>query len=198
MWAKFTKYEKKQRASVIAVKSLKGEARSVALSMTDEEIDSDDGVKKLLEHLDKLYLKDKDTRDYECWKRITTYKRVENASILSYCAEFRRLRTEAKSHKIEFSDTTFGFMLLDNSNVTEEQKVLVLSIALSQVKDATVGITPDDIQSALRRIDTSGTASSRNSNDIFLSDTCAGGVNVNDESYENIAIGSRSLSSIEN
>ena len=123
MWAKFTKYEKKQQASVIAVKSLKGEARSIALAMEESELDSDEGVKKLLENLDKLYLKDQDTRDYECWKKITTYKRAENASVLSYCAEFRRLRTEAKVHKIEFSDTTFGFMLLDNANVTEEQKV---------------------------------------------------------------------------
>ena len=149
MWAKFTKYPKNQQASVVTVKSLKGEARSIALSMEDAEIESDEGVKKLIENLDKLYLKDQDTRDYECWKKITTYKRAENASVLSYCAEFRRLRTEAKKHKIEFSDTTFGFMLLDNSNVTEEQKILVLSIALSQVKDATKGITPDDIQSAL-------------------------------------------------
>ena len=169
MWAKFTKYEKKQQASVIAVKSLKGEARSIALSMPETELDSDNGVKLLLDHLDKLYLKDKDTRDYECWKKITTYRRGENASVLSYCAEFRRLRAEAKLHKIEFSDTTFGFMLLDNSNVTEEQKVLVLSIALSQVKDSNVGITPDDIQSALRRIDTSSSPATRGTNDVFMS-----------------------------
>ena len=87
MWAKFTKYEKKQQASVIAVKSLKGEARSIALAMEESELDSDEGVKKLLENLDKLYLKDQDTRDYECWKKITTYKRAENALVLSYCAE---------------------------------------------------------------------------------------------------------------
>ena len=60
-------------------------------------------------------------------------------------------------------------MLLDNSNVTEEQKVLVLSIALSQVKDSNVGITPDDIQSALRRIDTSSSPATRGTNDVFMS-----------------------------
>ena len=127
MWARFTKYEKIKQASVIAVQSLNGEARSIALAMEDSEIENDDGVKKLLENLDKLYLKDQDTRDYECWKKLISYKRPENASVLSYCAEFRRLRIEAKAHKIEFSDTTFGFMLLDNANVSEDQKLLIIS-----------------------------------------------------------------------
>ena len=96
MWARFTKYEKAKLASVIAVQSLTGEARSIALAMADTDIESEDGMKKLLENLDKLYLKDQDTRDYECWKKIITYKRPEGASVLSYCAEFRRLRTERK------------------------------------------------------------------------------------------------------
>ena len=39
MWAKFTKYPKNQQASVVTVKSLKGEARSIALSMEDAEIE---------------------------------------------------------------------------------------------------------------------------------------------------------------
>ena len=81
---------------------MKGEARSIALAMSEEELDADDGVTKLLDKLDKLYLKDQDTRDYECWKKIIRYKRGENASVLSYCAEFSRLRMEAKTHKIEF------------------------------------------------------------------------------------------------
>ena len=58
MWARFTKYEKVKQASVIAVQSLQGEARSIALAMEDSEIEHDEGVSKLLENLDKLYLKD--------------------------------------------------------------------------------------------------------------------------------------------
>ena len=114
MWVKFTKFEKKQQASVITVKSLQGEARSTALAAPEGELDLDEGVGKLLGYLDKLYLKDKDTRGYECWKKLSTYKRTEGMSILSYCAEYRRLKGEAKGHKIEISDTTFAYMLLDN------------------------------------------------------------------------------------
>ena len=54
MWARFTNYEKKKQASVIAVQSLNGEARSIALAMDDAEIEDEEGVKKLLENLDKL------------------------------------------------------------------------------------------------------------------------------------------------
>ena len=160
---------KRQQGAVIAVKALKGEARSLALSISEEELDAENGLETLIKELDKLYLKDKDTMGYECWKKFSTYVRSMDASILSYCAEFRRLRIEAKQYNIEISDTTFGYMLLDNSNFSEDQKVLVLSIALSQVKDDK-GITPDFIQSALRRIDNTPSSNARSSNDIFESD----------------------------
>ena len=39
MWTRFTKHEKGKQASVIAVQSLHGEARSIALAMEDAEIE---------------------------------------------------------------------------------------------------------------------------------------------------------------
>ena len=83
MWSKFTKFEKKQRASVVTVNALKGEARSVALSMENTVLDADDGLDKLILELDKLHLKDKDMLGYESWKKISKYKRQANSSILS-------------------------------------------------------------------------------------------------------------------
>ena len=121
MWIKFTKFKKVEQGSVLAVKALKGEARSVALSISDE-LDNENGVKKLLEELDKLYLKDKDTMGYDCWKKLSTYSRSTETPILSYCAEFRRLRIEAKQYSIEISDTTFSYMLLDKSKFQKNRK----------------------------------------------------------------------------
>ena len=84
MWIKFTKFKKAEQGSVLAVKALKGEARSVALSIS--ELDNENGVKKLLEELDKLYLKDKDTMGYDCWKKLSTYSRsTETPTIKLLC-----------------------------------------------------------------------------------------------------------------
>ena len=71
-----------------------------------------------------------------------------DSSILSYCAEFRRLRLEAKQYSMEISDTTFSYMLLDKSNFSEEKNDLVLSIALSQV--TTGNITPEHIEASMK------------------------------------------------
>ena len=144
---------------------MKGEARSVELSMENTVLDADDGLDKLILELDKLYLKDKDMLGYESWKKISKYKRQANSSILSYCAEYRRIRSEAKNYDIVISDTTFSFMLLDNSGFTEEQKMLILSIALSKSTDGKM--KPEDIEAAMRRIQSSDSSSSSSSNDIF-------------------------------
>ena len=173
MWMKFTKFRRTEQGSVLAVKALKGEARSLALSLPEEDLDSEDGVDKLLMELDKLYLKDKDTMGYDCWKKLSTYSRSTETSILSYCAEFRRLRIEAKRYSIEISDTTFSYMLMDKCNFSEEQKVLILSIALSKVQDGQ-NITPEYIEAAMRRIqgacsNSNSQASSTTNNDIFES-----------------------------
>ena len=59
-------------------------------------------------------------------------------------------------------------MLLDKSNFPDDQKVLVLSIALSKVKDDN-NITPGDIEAAMRRIQ--GTNSTPTSTgDVFESE----------------------------
>ena len=100
MWRKFTKFKKAEQGSVLAVKVLKGEARSLALSIPEDQLDADDGVETLFNELDKLYLKDKDTLGYEYWKKLSSYTRSMDASILSYCAEFRCLRIQTQRNMI--------------------------------------------------------------------------------------------------
>ena len=166
MWSKFTTFAKNKQASVLAVKALKGEARSVALAMEDTDLEGDEGVKKLLAELDKLYMKDKDMLGYESWKKISKYKRPANSSILSYCAEYRRIRSEAKKYDIEVSDTTFSFMLLDNSGFSEEQKMLILSIALSKATD-TSKMSPEHVEGAMRRIQSSESNNNPTASEVF-------------------------------
>ena len=60
-WMKFTKIKKSEQGAFLTVKALKGEARSLAPSMPEEQLDANDGVEVLMKELDKLYLKDKDT-----------------------------------------------------------------------------------------------------------------------------------------
>ena len=45
MWCKFTSFAKSKQASVLAVKALKGEARSVALAMDEAQLEDDEGVR---------------------------------------------------------------------------------------------------------------------------------------------------------
>lgn len=182
-WMKFTKIKKSEQGAFLTVKALKGEARSLALSIPEEQLDADDGVDVLMKELDKLYLKDKDTLGYECWKKFSTYTRAQDSSILSYCAEFRRIRMEAVKYKVEMSDTTFAFMLLDNANLNEDQKVLVLSIALSKV-DGEGSISPEHVEAAMKRIEGGSKLSSQATNDVFESEDFGQSIDIQSLSLE--------------
>merc|ERR1712105_88508 len=66
-WTKVTNVEKNKHALLVSVKSLFGEALSLALSLDDENLESEDGIQYLFGELDKLYLKDKDSRGFNAW-----------------------------------------------------------------------------------------------------------------------------------
>lgn len=108
-WAKFTNYKKEQLASVVSVKALSGEARSLALSVPDSLLDVGTGLTYLLGELDKLFLKDADTIGYESWKKFISFRR-DRKSVLEYCSEFQRLRRDAEKYNITVSDNTFSYI----------------------------------------------------------------------------------------
>ena len=55
--ASFTTLEKKKQGAAILL-TLKGPAEEAVLEIDEEQINHDDGMKNVLEKLDKLYLKD--------------------------------------------------------------------------------------------------------------------------------------------
>ena len=128
-WTKFVKAEDSKIATIVSVKSLSGEAQSIALSIEDDELEKVSGLQTLFSELDKLYEKDAETQGYEIWKDFIAFKRGEK-TILEYCAEYRRLRREAVKYDINISKCVFAYLLLDNCNITEDQKMLVLTAAI--------------------------------------------------------------------
>ena len=74
-WSTFTKFHKNQLASVVSVLAFKGEGKSLALSISDDLLNQDNGLEHLFEELDKLYLRDRDSIGFECYKKLVSFKR---------------------------------------------------------------------------------------------------------------------------
>ena len=67
IWQLFTDLEKKKQGPALYL-TLTGRAHECVRELTPEVIGGEDGVKKIIEKLDKLFMKDQNTRAYLAFK----------------------------------------------------------------------------------------------------------------------------------
>ena len=143
IWQLVTDLESKKRALAVTL-SLTGKAREAALNIKSDELNSEDGMKKLLKTLDKLYLKETIDSTYEEYKSFDTFRKQEDMSMSEYIMEFDRRYERNKRYEMSLPDAVLAFKLMDNANLTKQEKQLALT-ACSELKY-------DNMKSALKRI----------------------------------------------
>ena len=75
-WSKVVNVKPNLIANAVIVKSLQGEARSLALSIDDDKLETDTGLEVLITELDSLFEKDKDSCGYDAWKKCISFKDI--------------------------------------------------------------------------------------------------------------------------
>ena len=93
LWQLATTTEKKKQALLIALSFPEdSEVRHRVFNETDQteldKLSTDDGVKSLLEILDKYYKKDDLSEAFESWTKFVSYLRVDGVTIDNYISEF--------------------------------------------------------------------------------------------------------------
>ena len=76
--------------------TLTGRVHECVSELTPEVIGGDDGVKKIIEKLDKLLMKDQNTRAYLAFKEFYDYRRPAGASITDFIVRFEYLYHKLK------------------------------------------------------------------------------------------------------
>ena len=71
--------------------SLTGRAREAALELDIGDISKDDGVEKILQRLDKLYLQDTNQSEYLAYQEFENFKRPLQMSMREYLNNFEKL-----------------------------------------------------------------------------------------------------------
>ena len=89
------------------------------------KLNDDNGVKNLLEKLDKLYLKDDTHSVYEAYERFETFSRTSSMTVSDYIIEFEHLHNKAKQHKMELPDGVLAYQFLNSANISSHHKQLV-------------------------------------------------------------------------
>ena len=124
LWKICCRIDKKEQGPALAL-SLTGSAREAALELEVTELNSDDGVDKLITKLDGLFLKDENQRIYISLKKFEQYKRTSTQSIDDFINQFELLHNKIKAYKIDLPDPVVAYRLLESANLPANKSELI-------------------------------------------------------------------------
>ena len=116
VWQALTDLVKTKQGPAILL-SLEGKAKDTILELNISDIVKEDGVKIIIDKLDKLYLKDKAQSAYEAYDRFEKFQRSSGMNIKDFIFEFERLLSKSQSYGTTMSSDILAYRLLKAANI---------------------------------------------------------------------------------
>eukprot|EP00112_Aurelia_sp_Birch-Aquarium-sp1_P025637 Seg862.2 transcript_id=Seg862.2/GoldUCD/mRNA.D3Y31 product="hypothetical protein" protein_id=Seg862.2/GoldUCD/D3Y31 len=92
-----------------------------------DQLKGDDGVKKLMEFMDKLFKKDQLSEAYEAFSDFKRFKRKETMAMDTYVMEFEKLYNKTAKFKMTLPQAVQAFKLLEGAGLDQKDRQLVLT-----------------------------------------------------------------------
>ena len=118
--------------------------KSTVRALGKDKLQSDDGMKNVIDALDKIYKEDDSAYVYRALKKFETYVRPKDMPLSSYISEFNKMISEMESYKITMPDCALAYRFLNSANLPAEK----LNLALATVKSMTYA----DMLTAVKKI----------------------------------------------
>ena len=153
IWSRVCGLDRKAQGEALAL-TLKDTPRLIATALPEEEIHADDGLKRVLDELKKLYAKDSIDSKFQVLSDLEKYERPDSTSIMEYIGEFEKRYNASKDFcgSEAYADYMKAFKLVKNARLEETDEKIVRS-TLSDWKY-------DDAVKAMKKIFGSDGASS--------------------------------------
>ena len=152
LWTLTTDVPKKNQGPAIVL-SLEGKALECVLELDVNDINSENGVDRILEKLGTIYKKDSVDTAYEAFENFIYFKREASMTITKYITEFESRHHKAKSHGFTLDSSTLAFFLLNQAGLSDDHKRLVR---------ATISkLDFDEVKTKLKKVFGSGETSER-------------------------------------
>ena len=130
IWELATSLDKTKRAFMVFL-SLEGIAREAVLELDTVVLNSEDGMKKLYEKLDTLFLEDVNQSAFRAYETFENYLRPPGTSLEDFLIEFSRLVTKLKDFNILLPELVLAFRALKSANITNDNEKLVKLLSAS-------------------------------------------------------------------
>ena len=125
--------------------SLTGQARTAILEMDISLLNAEDGMDKLVEKLDTLFLEDKNQSAFICFENFENYHWECNTSINDYLIQFDRHIAKLREFQITLPELVLAYRALESANLENERLIratinnLTLYDTAKQLKKITRG-----------------------------------------------------------
>ena len=182
IWVKLSTLNKKKQSLAIHL-SLQGRAKNASSQLTDDELESDEGVEKILAKLDALFLPDKSRRQFAAFDKLYNLRRKSSTPIREFIGEFDYAYHNFTLQEMSLPDSVMAFMLLASCNFSEEDSKLVMT--------AVNNVSFEEMKSAIMRIFEGGFSKHRSTDETskieIKSETALASGNEGDGVYYNNA-----------
>ena len=105
--------------------SLEGKAWEAVLELDTVVLNSEDGMKKLYEKLDTLFLEDINQFAFWAYETFENYHRPPGTSLEDFLIEFGRHVAKLKDFNILLPEPVLAFSALKSANITQDNEKLV-------------------------------------------------------------------------
>ena len=137
-WLSVTKIKADERAITIYFSLPEGsKAKTAAQQITKTLLNSQNGVRVLLEALDEVYLPNTAMRLFNCHNNLRTVTRKPDGLVHDYLSEFERAKFEFEQEGLEKDTIVLGLDLLSQCKLPQEKNQLVM-LGLTEVTYANV------------------------------------------------------------
>ena len=104
---------------------MEGIAIEAVLELDTAVLNSENGMKKLYEKLDTLFLEDINQSTFRAYEIFENYQRLPGTSLEDFLIEFGRLVAKLKEFNILLPEPVLAFRALKSANITKDNKKLV-------------------------------------------------------------------------
>ena len=164
IWDKFTTLEDAKKGAAV-LHTLEGLAEEAVLELNDTKINAADGLKNVIERLDRLYLKDTTLDKFQALEAFDSYTRPPTTSKQEHIHQFDKLYFKLHSHGTTISEDLLAYKLLKSANLSPQDEKIA--------KGTTTELTLSNMKTQLKKIfpDSTSLSTSQSTDTIKVCDT---------------------------
>ena len=126
IWSRLTDIEKKKQALAVHL-SLSGRARQATSELKIDQLESDNGLKTLLEKLDRIFMQDENWKCFNAYLDFENLRKSSDQSVDEFLSEFDLKHYKLKECGVTLPDAIIACRLIKSCNLSEVHFKLCLS-----------------------------------------------------------------------